>query len=438
MVRWSKPLAPDDQTSAAALRKAFVHPGQATGSSDGQYDSTPAGDLHMPSQTYPCSVCTVLHFKSEVYIHSVDPRSNLEGELDLVCCDCWCKKTTEMWNHPQWRKLCNRQWSIRDKENAKHFHKRRRSIGVQGLKLDVEAKRPEVTRKMYRRRLMDKIGLAPGFMKLRADQMPAVGAVIDHWLEEWANKVENPDYVRAMDCNTTTSSHLVEFMSQVIPGMGDYYICRQKSCSLVCKSTNWIHNRANDNRRCPACGELYNPWQALPDHWRANKVFIHDHRAQQPEQLELASGSTDGLVDKNPVMIFLILWPDTCPAVIVDRIKAIFWDIDQELFALAPTDRLSFVIKHIAIDMPHKTFELKQLSQDTKLCIDNLNASPAANTVQWQYKHIHPHGYLGTQLDVEHHLDEPIEMVDFIRIWALSAWITGLAAVRILRKPDLK
>jgi hypothetical protein len=328
---------------------------------------------------------------------------------------------------------------IREKENDKHFQKRRRSMTFDYAQLQLTGQQQGESRKMYRRRLIDKsIGLASGFMKLRADQEPAVGAVIDHWMEEWNSNVENPDYLRAVDCNKTTSTHLVEFMAQVIPGLGDYYICRQKNCSLVCKSTNWIHNHPHGNRRCPACGELYSPWQALPGHWRTNKVFIQDHRALQPDQVELASGSTDGLADTNPVMIFLILWPDTCPAVIVDRIKAIFLDIDQQLFALAPKDRLSFVIQHIAVDMPHKTFELRQLSQATKLFIDNLNASPAANTVQWQYKHIHPRGYLGTQLDAEHDLDEPIEMVAFIRMWALSAWITGLAAARILREPDLK
>ena len=89
MVVLSKPPAPTDLISAAALRDAFVHSGQATGSSDGLYDYTPAGDLRMPSHKYQCSQCGVNHHKSDVYVNRDDPSMDWQGPLNLVCRECW-------------------------------------------------------------------------------------------------------------------------------------------------------------------------------------------------------------------------------------------------------------------------------------------------------------------------------------------------------------
>ena len=89
MVVLSKPPAPTDLISAGALRDAFVHSGQATGSSDGLYDGTPAGDLRMPSHKYQCSQCGVNYHKSDVYINRDDPSMDWQGPLNLVCRECW-------------------------------------------------------------------------------------------------------------------------------------------------------------------------------------------------------------------------------------------------------------------------------------------------------------------------------------------------------------
>ena len=80
---------------------------------------------------------------------------------------------------------------------------------------------------------------------------------------------------------------------------------------------------------------------------------------------------------------------------------------------------------------PHKMFEHQNFTPATKLVIDNLNSSQAANKVKWNYSHIEKDGYFGIQLDEKHDLDEPMEQVDFLRTWGLSMWLTQRARAGI-------
>ena len=304
-------------------------------------------------------------------------------------------------------------------------------------KADLEEQYPGESRKEYRGRLISKstrlaISFTIGTRKLRADQQVVVAKVMDHWVDEWATKVKNPDYAPAMDCEETTSTHLIEFVDQVLPGLDEYFICRQKTCSLVCNSTNWIHNHPNGQYRCPACGEQYQAWKDQPGYWRTNKVYItYDEVGLQEGKAELAPGSSDGLAHTNQVMIFPLRWPEAATSVMIDRIKAIFWDIDTDLLAEAPKDRLTFVLNTIMTTLIIKAFGLKPLTAATKLVIDNLNSSPAANKVKWNYSHIEKNGYFGIHLDEKHDLDEPMEMVDLLRTWGLSRWLAERAAAGI-------
>jgi hypothetical protein len=230
-----------------------------------------------------------------------------------------------------------------------------------------------------------------------------------------------------MDCEETTSTPFMELVDKVLPGVDEYYICRQKHCSMVCLSTHWVNNHPNGQYRCPACGGLYRPWHRRPSNWMTNKVFIaYDEVGLQEGKAELAAGSSDGLAHKNLVMIFPIMWPDTATQVLIDRIKAIFFDIEQELIALSPKDRLEFVLQNLSVTAPHKAFEQHQFLPETKAHIDYLNAVQGYKKLAWKYDHIE-NGYMGIKLGPEHNLDEPLEQVDILRMWGLSRCLADRA-----------
>ena len=164
------------------------------------------------------------------------------------------------WPLPDWRKACKKQWLKRDFNNNEHFAKRVRSVAWETAKVDIEGQYPGESRKEFRARLIRKssrlaVTISASIQKLRPDQQEKVVKVMDHWVDEWEKKTKDPDFVPALDCVETTSTHLMEFVDQVIPGLDEFFICRQKWCSTVCLSTNWVNNHPNGQHRCPRCGE---------------------------------------------------------------------------------------------------------------------------------------------------------------------------------------
>jgi hypothetical protein len=271
-----------------------------------------------------------------------------------------------------------------------------------------------------------------GSEKFNPEQQVEVVEVMDNWVDDSIQKVQEPDYVTAMDCEETTSTHIMEFVDKVLPGLDEYYICRQKHCSLVCLSTHWVHNKPSGHYRCPACGEQYRPWTERLGYWKTNKVFVsYDEVGLQEGRAELAAGSSDGLAHKNLVMIFPVMWPDTATQVMIDRIKAIFLDIDKDVIALPPKDRLGYVLENLPAIPPPKFFQQYEFLPETKAHIDGLNACQSKNKAAWQYDHIEKDGYMGIKLGPEHDLDEPMEQGDFLRTWGLSMWLADRAVAGI-------
>jgi hypothetical protein len=137
-------------------------------------------------------------------------------------------------------------------------------------------------------------------------------------------------------------------------------------------------------------------------------------------------------------MILPVMWPDTSKCGLVDRVAAIFFSLDQDLMALAPKDRLGFVLENLSVTAAHQAFEQHQFSPVQKANIGYVNANQGSKKAVWQYDHIEKAGYMGIKLAPEHDLNEPMEQVDFLRTWGLSMWLTQRAATCNLGFYDLK
>jgi hypothetical protein len=115
----------------------------------------------------------------------------------------------------------------------------------------------------------------------------------------------------------------------------------------------------------------------------------------------------------------------------IKRIEDIFSELDNDLLAIQPKDRLTFVLENISNIPPHTAWEMKHLTPDVQANMDYLNDNMAVNKGMWQYSHI-KNGYLGVQLDeFEDSLNEPIALMEFIRNWGLCVWLIHRAAAYI-------
>ena len=434
MVDLLEPPAVTDPTEPAALRNAFVHSGQASGSSDGLHAGTAGRDLRMSSAKYQCVHCGVGFHRNDVYINLDEPSMDGKG-LNLICRECFREQAPhgykQLNEEDHWQTKCKIQWLKRAFQNDEHS-----AMGVRSLACDAGIEYPGQSRKEDRERLIRKstrlaVSISAGLNHLTADQQLEVIKVMDLWVDEWSNEEEDPEYIPAMDRKEPISDLIMEFVDQVLPGLDRHFICRQKHCSMVCRRFYWAYNPPNDQYRCPACGEQNHPWKAQPGYWTTNKVFVtYDEVGLQQEWDLLKPGEMAGHPRKNQVMILPVMWPDTSRGELIDRVTAIFSSIDRDLMALPPKDRLGFVLENLSLTAPPKAFETQEFFQGTREYIDHVNAEQNPRTNPWKYDHIE-HGYIGMKLGPEHELDDPWQQVEFVRLWGLSMWLTQMAAASL-------
>jgi hypothetical protein len=268
--------------------------------------------------------------------------------------------------------------------------------------------------------------------KLGQVQLDAVAKVLDHWINEWGSREDqNPDYVVAMACEEKTSSHKQVFFSQVLPELEEYWFCRYDHCSMVSNSTCWIHDLPSGNFRCPHCGEQRRIYTEISNCWRTNKVLVINGQVALGDN-ELATGSSDGHAPATQVTIIPVQWPNISDSVLIQRIEDILSELDNELLAIHPKDRLTYVLENISSIPPsHTAWNMQHITPEVEATMDHLNNNMPVNMNRWQYSHIKK-GYLGIQLDqFTDELNEPIGLMDFIRNWGLSVWIIHRAAAYI-------
>jgi hypothetical protein len=396
-----------------------------------------------PAIEYYCARCLNKFYKSEIFINLPDPSMDWRGSLNLICRDCWNVIQEDDWREQCskkiWKKKCQAQWDLRKTNSGEHLVMRVRCASFMQAKLDIGRMHKGESKQEFRERLIQATrkfasAITAGRKKLRDDQQAKVDQVVSKWVVEWEQKAENPEYITKLDCEILTSTHHMDFVDQILPGIDEYYMCRHKECSMVCRASEWVNNLPNYQYRCPACGEIYRPWMSKPGYWPTNKViFTYDEVNLQSGKAVLAAGSSEGPVGKNTVSIFPVIWPDTATDLMKDRIKAIFLDLDKDILALEPKDRLGFVLENMGATAPHQAFEFFEFTPSTMAIIDNLNAGQKSTKPKWNYEHlVKSKGFSGLKLGEGFGLDEPMAHEDYLRVWGLSMWLEDCAAKSVL------
>jgi DNA-directed RNA polymerase subunit RPC12/RpoP len=435
MVELLKPPAVTHATESAVLRSAVTHSGQASGSSDGPHAGREGRDIRTSSAKYQCVRCEVRFYKYDVYINLDQPSIAGKG-LNLMCRDCFNERGslgyTQLNELDTWTNLCKVQWLKFAFQTDEFYAMSVRSLsavaGDAGIEYPGELHRDVG---LIRKSTRLAVSISAGLNHFTAQQQWQVVKVIDRWVDEWSNEEEVPEYIPFMASDEPISDLVTEFVDQVLPGLERHMICRQKHCSMVCRWPWWIHNKPNEQYRCPACGEEFSPWKAKPTYWTTNMVFvIYDDVSLQQESDSLEPTELAGHLDKHQIMILPIMWPDTSKHLLMERVTAIFRSLDRDLKILAPKDRLGFVLRNLALDIPPRAWVNQRFSQNTQDNIDRLNDELDPRKSRWQYDEINK-GYLGVHLGPEHDLDYPLDQMEFVRLWGHCYWLTRMAAASL-------
>ena len=112
----------------------------------------------------------------------------------------------------------------------------------------------------------------PAKQKIQARQNAK--AALAQWVEEWGKKAEDGTYCPSLQV-TMTDEWLLQFISEILPGVNEYFLCRQRNCLVLTRNTDWLHNGpVGCQYLCSQCGELYRPWVQNPNYVKCNKVVF--------------------------------------------------------------------------------------------------------------------------------------------------------------------
>jgi hypothetical protein len=70
------------------------------------------------------------------------------------------------------------------------------------------------------------------------------------------------------------TSFETQFASELIPGIDNFFFCRQKTCRFIGPNTTWVIEEGHGHDKCPRCTALYRPWKTTSSMVSPNKIMI--------------------------------------------------------------------------------------------------------------------------------------------------------------------
>ena len=398
-------------------------------------------DRELTGKSYQCIWCPELFYKSEVWILGEDPSLDWQGDLDFGCRVCFDDhyNPDPPYTVKNWRKACKARWNERAEKSGEHLKKRVRTIGWKQAVADV-GKRPEgVSRKEHRKTVIQAsvqivTALTIGFQKLKLEQKFKCMVALDEWDEEWEKKTADPEYIPELDSKFKIQDFEAQFLSELVPGTDEFFLCRQRSCLYVGLNTDWVTNKRRSQYSCPMCGEQHRPWREQPGYVKSNKVFLvekatkaqmmHVMGTDAPSILSATAGATQRSRPMGDHYVFPIVWTETATSALQNKFKSITGELDEKLAHIAePRARMEYVLQSLSEKPPHSLFKKMEMSDVVVSNLEDKNRKAGDPGRQWDYQPLLKSGFWGMHCKMhEEAFDQPLGQEDIIRIWGLTKW----------------
>ena len=232
---------------------------------------------------YTCRRCKKTDLKrNEVYPLLEDPSMDWQGDLNLHCQECYAEveddaDTGKLPNN-KWQKVCRNQWERRQ-ANAHEKVLRMKRVKTWHEAIDrTGGQRDGESSKVFRQRVKQELGTLAALAlmcmpKLSPKQSQELSEGFVKLQTDWERKKDDPEFVPEF-----TEKDLTDFecqhISEIMPGVDDYYLCRKEGCLMVCRNTDWPNTikAGGGQYYCPACAQRYQPWLKRSDNVLANPV----------------------------------------------------------------------------------------------------------------------------------------------------------------------
>lgn len=432
----------------------------AMSSAEASTDAPPSGRGKLS-----CSRCKEPHACQWLYLLDV---GDWQGGLTAICYDCYASDEDlgkKKWvSREQFKALANGRWNERKKKAGKHSSVARGITWKQAIQ-DIGHRHPGAVKRAWReelkvvaRTIADFVSRAyKGMTDYNKLRFVVAFQEMEHNLKavatdptfvptfDWKPLSDEPgadlsvqaqalaaagltnvggtkgadlsvqDRIVA-DAGATIASlffvpeRTLDYASELMPGLDDFYLCRNMECRCFCPATCWVKQEGKDRFRCPLCITEYWPWRAKPSFMRPNKMLVASCNGDDAMAADLN-------MEKNEVRMWFVEWEDTSVAVTKRRLQEIQLNLEQECKDMSPQDLEQLVKAKVDATSERVYFTRRTLSVESISWLDNQNKG---GKKKWMHQHLTQGFWAATAPEFIENVTKFLKNDDALTMWAYS------------------
>ena len=203
----------------------------------------------------------------------------------------------------------------------------------------------------------------------------------------------------------------LDWVSQILEGLDNYYLCRNVACRAFMPHTCWVKEEGHERYKCPFCMRDYQPWAERPTFMLPNKLLIASCNGD--EDLARTMG-----MQPHEVRIWFVVWADTASAVLERRMQEITLKLDEDTRNLSDAEFEQFVINQVNRTSARIFFEKKYMPADSLEQVKALNAQGCKR--KWEYEHLLEGFWAGTAPEFVKDVTPYYDNDDAITMWGYT------------------
>ena len=146
---------------------------------------------------------------------------------------------------------------------------------------------------------------------------------------------------------------VLDWTSQVLEGLDNYYLCRNEACRSFMPNTCWLKQVGHDCYKCPCCLRDYQPWSDMkPTNIKPNKILVGSCEGDIQMAMDMGMNPED-------VFMWFVLWVDTPQAILERRMQEISLQLAEETRNMSTEELQELVGNKVNASSARTFFEKK-------------------------------------------------------------------------------
>ena len=267
------------------------------------------------------------------------------------------------------------------------------------------------------------VHMVAAFTRRSMDRGSASYAALSIWEQEHYRKARDPEYFPRIAAGVRISDYQAEFIRQITPALFKFYMCRQVTCLMVSRDSDWIQTLSGGKYKCMFCGSIYRPWKSTSNTVRSNTVVIFgadSHCGGISDELDEV-GNSDSLSHQGKSRYMIPLqWSPTIVLLAVGRFMEVTLVLDTKMKRLRGDDRaqITYVSNILRGNVREVFFTDIRTDPCLRVFLELENRLKAGPSTRFDLDRCWKEIVRGSMLNIEtHQLNSPLGIDDSIELW---------------------